>query len=264
MYRGKQHDKVNPEEERLAKWTACHISGMPLQPPCVADELGNLFNKEAVVHALLAKSIPRSLSHITSMKHLVDVKLEDAQGITADAAVRFACPVTGLLMNGKSKFYLIQRGGQGNAFAVSERAIKELPTVVEEIVGGAWTVEDRVPLYPQGDEMTVREDGVHARRQAELNAKLEKKAAKAALKAGNSNNSNSNKRGLDSIDEGVEVGGGSTAVVKKVKKAVPGGAAAELMPSHADPKVWNSLFTDKSKEGKKKKEGNDYMVRALC
>ena len=41
--------QVNPEEERLARWTTCQLSGMPLQPPCVADELGSLFNKDAVL-----------------------------------------------------------------------------------------------------------------------------------------------------------------------------------------------------------------------
>lgn len=41
--------QVNPEEERLARWTSCQLSGMPLQPPCVCDELGSLFNKEPVL-----------------------------------------------------------------------------------------------------------------------------------------------------------------------------------------------------------------------
>lgn len=41
--------QVNPEEERLAKWTMCQLTGQPLTPPCVVDELGNLFNKDAVI-----------------------------------------------------------------------------------------------------------------------------------------------------------------------------------------------------------------------
>jgi len=41
--------QVDPNEERLAKWTRCQLSGEPLTPPCVADELGRLFNKDAVV-----------------------------------------------------------------------------------------------------------------------------------------------------------------------------------------------------------------------
>lgn len=42
--------QVDPTEQRLAKWTRCQLSGEDLAPPCVADELGHLFNKDAVVN----------------------------------------------------------------------------------------------------------------------------------------------------------------------------------------------------------------------
>lgn len=47
--------QVNPAEERLARFTHCSLSGEPLSPPCCADELGSLYNKDAVVSALLKK-----------------------------------------------------------------------------------------------------------------------------------------------------------------------------------------------------------------
>ena len=276
MYRGKQPDKVNPEEERLAKWTACRLSGMPLQPPCAADELGNLFNKEVVVQALLAKNMPRSLGHITSMKQLIDVKLEEAKGAASDSAVRFVCPVNGAPMSGKFKFVLVKKDGKGTGYVVSERAIKELPAIVKEIVGGDWTREDIIPIYPQGDELEQRQAAVTARREAELAAKLEKKAAKAAAKGVNNNggnNNNNHKRAVAALgngDEGKKNGVSNGGVhhngvdpppaAKRVK-----GAAEELMPAHADPKVWNSLFTDKNKKEEVgengRKKNTDYMVR---
>ena len=49
--------QVNPEEERLARWTTCQLSGMALAPPCVADELGNLFNKDAVLQVGVASVV---------------------------------------------------------------------------------------------------------------------------------------------------------------------------------------------------------------
>eukprot|EP00775_Hariotina_reticulata_P005356 gene5356-5592_t len=58
MYAEKKPDKVNPAEELLARATRCRLSGERLAPPCVADELGSLFNKEALVHALLNKTMP--------------------------------------------------------------------------------------------------------------------------------------------------------------------------------------------------------------
>jgi hypothetical protein len=265
MYKGKQHDKVNPEEERIAKWTSCTLSGMPLQPPCAADELGNLFNKEALVQALLAKTIPRGLGHISSMKHLIDIKLEESQGTAADAAVRFACPVNGLPMSGKSKFVIIRKSGSSGreGYVVSERAVKELPLVVKEIVGGDWTSEDVLPVYPQGEELEKRQEVVTARREAELAEKLEKKAAKAAAKGIKNGTNGTNKRPAaangGSGDCGANGGGGASN--KRAKSA-----AEELMPSHADAKVWNSLFTNKEKKaeaakGKKSKGNMDYMVR---
>ena len=66
--------QVNPVEAKIAKWTRCNLSGEPLQPPCVADELGNLYNKDAMVQALVSKSLPGSLSYISSLKHLIDLK----------------------------------------------------------------------------------------------------------------------------------------------------------------------------------------------
>lgn len=66
--------QVNPVEAKLAKWTRCNLSGEVLHPPCVADELGNLYNKDAMVQALVTKSLPASLSYISSLKHLVDLR----------------------------------------------------------------------------------------------------------------------------------------------------------------------------------------------
>ena len=43
-----QVEKVNPAEGLHAKWTRCHLSGELLSPPVCIDELGNLFNKDAV------------------------------------------------------------------------------------------------------------------------------------------------------------------------------------------------------------------------
>lgn len=88
--------QVNPEEERLARWTTCHLSGEPLNRPIVADELGNLFNKEAVLQALLSKSLPLGLKHIQGLKHVVELKLEEAGSKgTKLGGVMFCCEVVG-------------------------------------------------------------------------------------------------------------------------------------------------------------------------
>ncbi len=71
--------QVNPEEEKLARWTTCRLSGERLAPPVCADEMGSLYNKSAVVAGLLSKSLPPSLAHISSLRHLIDLKLEPSQ-----------------------------------------------------------------------------------------------------------------------------------------------------------------------------------------
>eukprot|EP00882_Tetradesmus_deserticola_P019168 GHRQ01020618.1.p1 GENE.GHRQ01020618.1~~GHRQ01020618.1.p1 ORF type:complete len:201 (+),score=93.78 GHRQ01020618.1:185-787(+) len=78
MYAERKPDKVNPLEQLLARSTRCRLSGERLAPPCVADELGSLFNKEALVHALLNKTLPAALCHISSLKAVVNLKLEPA------------------------------------------------------------------------------------------------------------------------------------------------------------------------------------------
>ena len=58
--------QVDPFEEKKARWTSCKLSAEPLAPPCVADELGSLYNKNAIITALLNRSLPRCGICLTS------------------------------------------------------------------------------------------------------------------------------------------------------------------------------------------------------
>lgn len=111
--------QIDPLEQLRARWTRCHLSGEPLAPPVVADALGNLYNKDAVLHALLHKTLPKSLaSYITGLKALTELKLaknpaERRQaarnggakaGTAAQAAEdepEFQCPISGQGFNGR-------------------------------------------------------------------------------------------------------------------------------------------------------------------
>lgn len=85
------------------------------------------------LQALLNKSMPKPLAHITSLKHLVELKLGDSsggsggvapgsRGGSGDIPARFACPITGLPFNGKSRFAVLRSSGH----VLSERALKEV------------------------------------------------------------------------------------------------------------------------------------------
>jgi hypothetical protein len=87
MYKGKQHDKVDPAQQRHARWTQCSYSGHPLTEPIVADEGGALYNKQDLIEGLAAKAAnggqwPKELAHIR-LKELLAVwanRDKDSQG----------------------------------------------------------------------------------------------------------------------------------------------------------------------------------------
>ncbi|KAK9814475.1 hypothetical protein WJX72_006506 [[Myrmecia] bisecta] len=187
MYLEKKPDKVNPAEEKLARWTSCQLSGEPLQPPCVSDELGNMFNKDAVITALVSKTLPKSLSHISSLRHLIDLKLERnphyKPGASSQATFQpgneaaFCCPITGQECNGRFRFVLLRNTGH----VISERALKQVPSAVEEHIGQQWTPADVLVLNPTAEEAEQMREQLLQKRAA---AKASKKTGKHGVKNG--------------------------------------------------------------------------------
>lgn len=259
MYAEKKPDKVNPAEEMLARATRCRLSGERLAPPCVADELGSLFNKEALVHALLSKTLPPALAHISSLKSVTTLKLDaipsragshasagpgpgsrsSGNGVSSscDLAV-FQCPVTGLEMNGRFGFVIHKPTG----VVLSERALREVPAAAEELLGGKWAPEDLLPINPQGEELEKRKEAVAAAMAAERARKAAKKAEKAASKA---------------AAAGAAVDGAAAQAVAGSKRGLPpaapsaaangssnGSLAKKLkLPAGATPAVYASIFS---------------------
>ena len=230
MYAGKKHDKVDPAEQKLAQYTTCRLSGEPLSPPCVCDELGGLYNKDALLSALLSKSIPKGLPHITSRKAVFDVTLFPVDG------GHFGCPVTELPLNGKYKFVVVVReegdNGQRRGYVVSRKALREMPVAVEESIGGTWNKKTGLlNLYPEGEELDAMLDVVMEKQQKDVR----KKAKKTKRMDGD--------------------------VGKAVKKS-KGGSSVVPAPEGADPTVWASLFVSK-KDADANGKNNDYMTRGV-
>ena len=250
MYAGKKHDKVDPAEQKLAQYTTCHLSSSLLSPPCVCDELGNIYNKDALLNALISKTMPKGLPHISSRKHVFDVELYPLSGQSRD--VRYGCPVTGLPLNGKYRFVVV-RTQDGKGHVVSEKSVKEMDVVVTETVGNAWEKKNIIPIYPQGEELDSMLDTVIERCQRERSEKAmrkEKKAAKHARdhneKAVVTSTSNAHNNDSRSVENHVD---------KKAKSGVQ-----DLMPANANPEVWTSLFTNGKKQPVKATT-SDYMTR---
>jgi hypothetical protein len=250
MYAGKKHAKVNPEEERLARWTNCNLSGLPLQPPCVCDPLGFLYNKEALVSALLAKTLPHSLSYITGLKSLTDVKLEMAP-TDGSSKVRFTCPVTGLEANGKVKFVVIRTSGH----VFSDKAVRELKSIVEEMVGGPWSPDDDMVLNPSGEEVQWKRNALLAQIAAEKAVKKSKKDKKRT-KTNSNNDDDDHGDGADDDGRKNIIGTNNYNNKKKLK-------SEHMMPAGATAEVWNSLFKkdDDGKGNRKKNHNDDFLNR---
>jgi len=267
--------QVNPAEEMLARATRCRLSGERLQPPCVADELGSLFNKDALVHALLNKTLPPALAYISSLKAVTTLKLDpinrasthaaagpgpgsssgkgngNGRGSSCDLA-EFQCPVTGLEMNGRYPFVIHKPSG----VVLSERALREVPVAAEELLGGKWSKDDLIPVNPQGEELEKRKEAVAAGMAAERLRKAAKKAEKAASKAASKAAAagGSEPAGVKVADAAAVAVAGSKRGLPPAGPAAPGAPAAAAanggnshkklkLPAGATPEVYASIFS---------------------
>lgn len=94
----------------VARMSTCAVSGEPLKEPVVCDELGSLFNKEAVLALLLERaSASRSAAVSPAFAHIKSIK-KDVISVTAtpnpaykgdNNVAAFVCPVSMIEANGK-------------------------------------------------------------------------------------------------------------------------------------------------------------------
>lgn len=141
-----------PTERRKLRMRSCRLSQEPLKPPVVACRLGNLYNKEALIAALLSKSIPKQFDHIRGLK---DVKQVQLKYVEEGSHRRLVCPVSCLDLDSGIKASVIWPTG-------AVVATRELPSgkkqqkdgAVCPVTGEPFDPEvDVVPLAPDDDEL---------------------------------------------------------------------------------------------------------------
>ncbi|EGD75274.1 hypothetical protein PTSG_06927 [Salpingoeca rosetta] len=222
----KKDVKEDPSIKWAAKWKHCAVSSQPLREPIVACELGQLFNKEDLMKALLAikdKSMerPAELKHVKKLKDVHELNLRPVThsssssstrvrgvGLDDDQEVQFECPITGVPMNGRHRFvYPVTCG-----CVISERALREIPTATCLVCSKPFTAEDIVVLNPEQEEMKEMALNMKARRER---AKAAKKAAKSAGAPAPSSSSSSSAAqqavaGEDGDKDGTSAGNGFT------------------------------------------------------
>jgi hypothetical protein len=162
-------------ERRRFRMTTCKISQDLLQEPVVACRLGNLYNKEALIGALLNKSVPSACDHVRALKDVKQCLLtwaEDAEGkegissghlettVGSRSGRRMVCPVTreDLDAGGSHAVLIWTSGAVISAKALSELKMKECP-----LTGKAFDKDkDVIPLAASGDELQKLRDKLPA------------------------------------------------------------------------------------------------------
>ncbi|KAF8393056.1 hypothetical protein HHK36_021297 [Tetracentron sinense] len=175
MYAIKKPDKVDPNETRLSRWTNCALSFEPLKHPCVVDRLGNLFNKEPLVEALLGKKLPKEFGHIKGLKDMIPIQLSMIPGAESDYEIsfetRFQCPITGLEFNGKYKFFALRNCGH----VLSAKALKEIKSSTCLVCHKGFSDSDNIVINGNPEEVSALRQRMEEEK-AKLREKKEKKS----------------------------------------------------------------------------------------
>eukprot|EP00929_Paragymnodinium_shiwhaense_P071552 TRINITY_DN36363_c0_g1_i1.p1 TRINITY_DN36363_c0_g1~~TRINITY_DN36363_c0_g1_i1.p1 ORF type:complete len:285 (-),score=90.63 TRINITY_DN36363_c0_g1_i1:30-884(-) len=138
-------------ERRRTRLTSCRLSQQALQDPVVACRLGNLYNKEALISALLNKSIPKDLSHIRALKDVKPAVITWKEAEKEDNAKRMVCPISREELDvGSARSVVIWSSG----VIVSAKALKEMKLKECPVTNKPFDAEqDLVPLIPDDDEL---------------------------------------------------------------------------------------------------------------
>ncbi|OQR92422.1 hypothetical protein ACHHYP_03717 [Achlya hypogyna] len=137
--RDEQADQKALREKRT---TLCALTDEPLAEPIVADKLGNLFNKVALLERLLDRTLPEQFGYIRSMKDVAGCKFY------RDEAGAFHCPITMQIFNGKHPFVVLKKCG----CVLSEKALKEVKSKECLMCGAPSREKDRWPLLLDHDK----------------------------------------------------------------------------------------------------------------
>ncbi|MCP9260998.1 hypothetical protein DINM_004391 [Dirofilaria immitis] len=157
-------EKLDRNVANATRWRLCRLSQEPLKRPIVACRLGNLYNKEEVLNAILSKKIGEFevTKHIKSLRDIKELKLTNNKEYRDSGADKgdiykdhniapFCCPVTGISMNGNHPFTVNWRCG----CVISEKAIEEVKPDVCHGCGGPFNKDDLILLNPSKDILEI-------------------------------------------------------------------------------------------------------------
>jgi hypothetical protein len=125
--------ETDPRQAQRERLSTCALTHHPLQSPCVIDQLGALYNKDAIIQHLLSSrpqqptaataasaSSSRALPHIQRLRDVVEAKMSFATQSAGDRLL--VCPVAGAGGTGHHRFVCMRCCG----VVLSEQAMREV------------------------------------------------------------------------------------------------------------------------------------------
>lgn len=148
---------VKEKQKRRAIY--CAQSGCLLEEPIVMCQLGNFFNKEAIITALINKTLNDQFSHIRGLKDLKQVVFSRNPSFVSteqvlsieNAPARYICPITRQDFNGCHPFVLIWTTG----WLLSEKAVREMGIDTLQTEYGPFGQDDVVTALPLQEQMAT-------------------------------------------------------------------------------------------------------------
>jgi hypothetical protein len=225
-----------------------------LQAPVVACELGNIFNKEAVLSALLDRGLPEDLSHIRGLRDLKD--LQFTESLTEDGRTIRVCPVTQDEFNGSHPFVAIWSTGK----VLSEKAVREIGIEGLQAEYGPFTGDDLVKLIPSELEMNGARAAMHRRRElkkANKKAKAATEATQSDSQAAGTEERKSKKRTLAETGDATQQESDKRPSSSSATNSLVRKATGSVEQATQQSQVFKSLF---HKDGEKDKKDRDLFM----
>jgi len=193
----KKPEQKDKAAEQSYRWQHCALSQAPLQQPVVVCEMGRIFNKDAIIEALLNKTAeesatpaPVTISHIKTLRDVKTLNLTEnpawteasqkGDGYNDNNKARWVCPITAQEMNGFFRFVCLWTCG----CVFSEKAMKEITVHDCLKCQKPFSIDDIIVLNPtEEDEISTLRTRMELRRSKAKDMKKAKKIVKEGSKA---------------------------------------------------------------------------------
>lgn len=218
-------------ELHRTKMSQCFLSQHDLREPVVACRLGNLYNKEAIIGAILNKKMPSGLSHIKKLSDLKNCVIEWKEN-KEDGKLHMVCPIArDELDTGGTRSVVIWTSG----VVVGVKALKALKSKDCPVTGKPFDYDkDCMALAPKEEELKELIERLPANRKD-----LKRKAPEGEAKAEKTQPTASSSTGRDSTTGTIHEKGGlynTNYMTKLIFDSNKDAADAPTEKVHVDPR----------------------------